>query len=31
VLGDIAQNTTLGISGTFTTAVTNPLYPDAAG
>ena len=28
VLGDIAQNTTLGISGTFTTAVTNPLYPD---
>ena len=28
VLGDIAQNTTLGISGTLTTAVTNPLYPD---
>ena len=28
VLGDIAQNTALGISGTLTTAVTNPLYPD---
>ena len=28
MLGDIAQNTTLGISGTLTTAVTNPLYPD---
>ena len=28
VLGDIAQNTTLGISGTLTTAATNPLYPD---
>ena len=28
VLGDIAQNTTLGISGTLTTAVTSPLYPD---
>ena len=28
VLGDIAQNTTLGISGTLTTAVSNPLYPD---
>ena len=28
VLGDIAQNTTLGISGTITSPVTNPLYPD---